>query len=129
MTQFSSRAVRSLVELHEVELRNFLATWRRFVASGKPMPEAHGDEDYESPEKLVTHIQGSARGYLMWTLTVLELPKPELDMVRDPTIVVPRLDAYMDETLAAWRQFLAPLTDDHLGPITKYAQVHRDGGA
>ena len=34
--EFSSRAVRSLVELHEQELRSFLDVWKRFVASGRP---------------------------------------------------------------------------------------------
>jgi len=39
---FRSRAVGSLVELHEREMRAFLETWGRFVASGLPLPEAHG---------------------------------------------------------------------------------------
>ena len=43
MTEFRSRGVRSLVELHNMEMRNFLTTWKRFKASGKPMPEARGD--------------------------------------------------------------------------------------
>ena len=43
--EFRSRAVRSLVELHEVELRNFVDVWERFKASGAAMPEAKGDPD------------------------------------------------------------------------------------
>jgi hypothetical protein len=117
--EFGSRAVRSMVELHEQELRDFLATWKRFKASGKPMPEAHGDSDYESAEKLVTHVQGAARGYMTWMLEVLGQPKADLEIVRDPALVVPRLDDYMEETLAAWRRHLAPLVDDQLGP-TQY---------
>ena len=35
MNAFRSRAVRSPVELHERELREFASTWRRFVASGE----------------------------------------------------------------------------------------------
>jgi hypothetical protein len=41
------------------------------VAAGKPMPEAGGDADYESPERLVAHVQGSARSYLLWIFEVL----------------------------------------------------------
>ena len=115
MTEFRSRAVRSLVELHEVELRAFLAVWKRFVASGRPMPEARGDADYESAEKLVTHVQGAARGYMTWMLEVLGLPEAEIVIVRDPAIVVPRVDAYMEETLAAWRHHLAAIADEQLG--------------
>ena len=57
MEEFRSRAARSLAELHERELRQFVATWRRFAASGKPMPEARGDADYQSPESLVAHAE------------------------------------------------------------------------
>ena len=71
MTEFKSRAVRSMVALHAAELRAFVATWKRFKDSGKPMPEAAGDADYESPERLVAHVQGSARSYLLWVFEVL----------------------------------------------------------
>lgn len=116
MTDYQSRAVRSMVELHDAELRSFVATWKRFKASGKPMPEAHGDPDYESAERLVTHVQGAARGYLTWIREVLGDPITDLEIVRDPAIVVPRLDAYMEETLAAWPRHLARLTDEQLAP-------------
>jgi uncharacterized damage-inducible protein DinB len=116
MTEFRSRAVRSLVELHEGELRSFLATWRRFVASGKPMPDARGDADYESPEKLVAHVQGAARGYLLWIAEQLGRPIPGLERVREAAVIVPRLEAFMEETLAAWERHLASLEDSDLGP-------------
>jgi len=119
MAEFRSRAVRSLVELHETELRSFLATWKRFKASGKPMPEAHGDADYESPERLVAHAQGAARGYLLWIREVLEQPVTDLELIRDPAVIVPQLEAFMEETLAGWRRHLAPLEDAQLGP-TQY---------
>ena len=114
--EFRSRAVRSLVELHEIELRAFLATWRRFKASGKAMPEAHGDADYESAERLVAHAQGAARSYLIWIRNVLEQPITDLELTRDPDLIVPRVDAFMEETLEAWGRHLAPLTDEQLAP-------------
>ena len=116
MTEYKSRAVRSMVELHDAELRSFVATWKRFKASGKPMPEAHGDADYESAERLVTHVQGSARSYLTWIFEVLGDPVTDLEVIRDPAIVVPNLDAYVEETLAAWKRHLARLEDGQLGP-------------
>ena len=116
MTEFRSRAVRSLVQLHDRELRSFLATWRRFVAAGLPMPEARGDADYESPERLVAHVQASARSYLLWIGEVLAEPYPDLELIRDPAVIVPRLDAFMEETLAGWERHLAPLEDGQLGP-------------
>jgi hypothetical protein len=116
VTEFRSRAVRSLVELHDAELRAFLATWRRFVASGRPMPEARGDADYESPERLVSHVQSSARSYLLWIGEVLGQPYAGLDLVRDPAVIVPRLEAYMEDTLAGWERHLAGLEDAQLAP-------------
>ena len=127
MNEFRSRAVRSLVELHERELREFVSTWRRFAASGKPMPDGRGDADYESPERLVAHVQGSARGYLLWTWEVLERPIEGLPMTRDVAVIVPRLDAFMDETLEAWRRHLAPLEDAQLAPkqyMSRWGEPH-----
>ena len=117
MTDFQSRAVRSLTQLHDAELRAFADTWKRFKASGTPMPEAHGDADYESAERLVTHVQGAARGYLTWIREVLGSPI-DLPVIRDPAIVVPNLDAYLAETLEAWTLHLCPLVDDQLAPAT-----------
>ncbi|MGH7726325.1 MAG: hypothetical protein ACREOU_12935 [Candidatus Eiseniibacteriota bacterium] len=111
MNEFRSRGVRSLVELHERELKEFMTVWKRFVASGKPMPEAHGDPDYESPERLAAHVQGAARSYLLWIWEVLEQPIEGLPRIRDAALIVPRIDAFMDETLAGWRRHLAPLGD------------------
>lgn len=119
MTEFRSRAVRSLVELHDAELRDFVATWKRFVASGKPMPDARGDADYESPERLVAHVQGAARSYLMWIWERLEQPITDLELIRDAAVIVPRLDAFMEETLDGWQRHLAPLEDMQLEP-TQY---------
>ena len=127
MNEFRSRAVRSLVELHERELPEFLAVWQRFVASGRPMPEANGDPDYESAEHLVAHVQRSARGYLLWIWEVLERPVEDLPLVRDPALIVPRLDAFMTETLDGWRRHLALLENEQLAPkqyLSRWGEPH-----
>ncbi len=127
MTEFRSRAVRSLVELHERELPAFVRTWREFVASGRPMPEAHGDPDYDSQERLVAHVQGSARSYLLWIWEVLERPIEGLPLIRDPLVIVPRLDAFMAETLDGWRRHLAPLENDQLSSrqyLSRWGEPH-----
>jgi hypothetical protein len=116
MGEFRSRAVQSLAELQAIELRGFLATWKRFTASGRPMPDARGDADYESPERLVAHVQGAARGYLLWIGDVLEQPITDLERVRDAALIVPRLEAFMEETLDGWQRHLAPLTDPQIAP-------------
>ena len=127
MEAFRSRGVRCLVELHERELQEFVATWRRFVASGKPMPEAHGDADYESRERLIAHVQGAARSYLLWIWEVLERPIEGLPLIRDAAVIVPRLDAFMAETLDGWRRHLAALEDVQLSTrqyISRWGEPH-----
>ena len=127
MTEFRSRAVRNLVELHERELPECVATWRRFVAAGGPMPEAHGDPDYESPERLVAHVQRAARGYLLWIAEMLERPIEDLPLVREAEVIVPRLDAFMAETLDGWRRHLAAVEDAELAPkqyLSRWGEPH-----
>ena len=127
MEEFRSRGVRSLVELHQQELQDFVPTWRRFVASAKPMPEAHGDAAYESPERLVAHVQGAARSYLLWIFEALERPIEGLPLIRDAGVIVPRLDAFMAETLDGWRRHLAALEDDQLSPrqyLSRWGEPH-----
>ena len=127
MQEFRSRAVRSLTELHERELEEFVTTWRRFVGSGKPMPEARGDANFESPERLVAHVQGAARSYLLWIWEVLERPIEGLPLIRDAGVIVPRLDAFMAETLDGWRRHLPPLGDDQLSPkqyLSRWGEPH-----
>ena len=127
MEEFRSRGVRSLTELHERELKAFVATWRRFQASGKPMPDARGDANFESPETLVAHVQGAARSYLLWIWEVLERPIEGLPLIRDAGVIVPRLDAFMAETLDGWRRHLAPLENDQLSPrqyLSRWGEPH-----
>src|SRR5262249_12771032 len=118
--EFRSRAVRNLVELHEVELRSFLEVWKRFVASGLPMPEAHGDESYASRESLGGHVLMAARGYLTRIGEWAERPVTDVDAEKDAVAVVKRAPQFADEILAAYPRHLASVTTEELEP-----QKHR----
>lgn len=113
---FESRAVRNLVELHEHELRRFLETWDRFLASGVALPEAHGDEAYASREALVTHVVRAARGYLTWIGQCVGRPVTDVDLESDPSRVAPQARAFAEGVLLAWRRHLAALAEAELGP-------------
>ena len=117
---FASRAVDSLVELHEREMRSFLVTWDRFVASGLPVPEAHGDESYASRERLGAHVLFAARGYLTRIGEWVERPVTDVDGCQDPGEAVGRAAEFADDVLAAYRRHLATITTAELE-----AQVHR----
>ncbi len=112
--EFQSRAVRNLVELHERELRAFLATWKRFVASGAPMPDAHGDEDYASRERLAGHVLLAACGYLTRTGEWVGRQVTDVDPSQDPTAVAGRAAAIAEDVLGAYRRHLAALTSEEL---------------
>ncbi len=111
--EFRSRAVRSLVDLHETEMRVFLSTFNVFVASGAPMPDAHGDEDYASPERLAGHVLVAACAYLVRAGEWLGRPVTDVDPNRDP-VEATRDGAFADGMLAAYRRHLATVTDEEL---------------
>ena len=118
--EFRSRAVLSLVELHEGEMRSFLVLWDRFVASGLPLPEAHGDESYENKERLLGHVLMAARGYLIRIGEWIGRPVSDVDASKDPYEVVGRATAFADEVLAGYRRHLATITTEELEP-----QLHK----
>ena len=118
--EFRSRAVRSLVELHEREMRSFVETWRRFVAAGLPMPEAHGDKSYEDRERLAGHVLMSARGYLTRIGEWVGRPVSDVDGSQDPYEVVKRAPEFAEGVLGAYRRHLADVTDQEMEQ-----QVHR----
>jgi len=117
---FRSRAVRSLVELHESEMRSFLQVWKRFVASDLPMPEAHGDESYENRERLAGHVLMAARGYLTRIGEWVGRPVSDVDGSQDPHEIVRRASEFADHVLSAYRRHLAEVSNEELEP-----QVHR----
>jgi uncharacterized damage-inducible protein DinB len=120
MMEFKSRAIRSLLELHDAELRAFLATWRRYARSGVPMPDAHGDEDYESIDRLGTHVLKAARSYLVRITEFLGRPAADLDMAEDVKDLTARADEFVDAVLEAYRRHLASASDDEMN-----AWVHK----
>jgi uncharacterized damage-inducible protein DinB len=116
--EFKSRAVMSLVELHEREMQSFLQVWNRFAASGAPMPEAHGDECYASRESLLGHALIAARGYLTRIGEWVGRPVTDVDTSMDPLDVAARASAFGEMVLAAYRRHLSLITTEELEPQT-----------
>jgi hypothetical protein len=118
MTDFKSRAVMSLVELHEQEWRRFWETWDRFVAAGAPMPDARGDADYQSPQHLVGHVCRAARNYLTWIGDQLGRPVKDVDLEMDSLKIAPRAKEFLADVLAGGRRHLPAVEDAELEPAT-----------
>jgi uncharacterized damage-inducible protein DinB len=120
MMEYKSRAIRNLLELHDAELRAFLATWRRYARAGVPMPEAHGDEDYESIDRLGTHVLKAARSFLVRITEWLGRPAADLDMAEEVKDLTERADEFADSLLGAYVRHLASATDEEMA-----AWVHK----
>lgn len=105
-----------------MELHAFLDVWKRFVAAGAPMPEAHGDEDYLSRERIMGHVLLAARGYLTRIGEWLERPVNDVDATMDPPGAAGRADAFAEAILQAYRRHLASVTREELEPQTHRAR-------
>ena len=114
---FKSNAVRSCVELHEIELNRFYRAWEAFCASGTRLPET-SDPSYESPEHLGGHVFRAARNYLTWIGECVKRPVEDLDQDTDFVRIARKGRAFVDEVLAAWRRHLSSLEDVELAPAT-----------
>lgn len=114
---FKSNAVRSLVELHEIELARFYDAWDAFRASGVALPETR-DPNYASVDHVVGHVLRAARNYLVWIGKCVGRPVSDVDQDEDVLGVAAKGRRFMEDVLAAWRRHLAGLTDEELSPAT-----------
>jgi hypothetical protein len=114
-TMFKSNAVRSCLELHEIELRRFADTWDRFSASGAALPDSD-DPAYQSSDHLKGHVLRAARNYLTWIGECVKRPVADVDPDNDLMSVAGKGRAFMEEVLAAWRRHLVALDDRELSP-------------
>jgi uncharacterized damage-inducible protein DinB len=112
---FKSNAVRSCVELHEIELERFFDTWQQFRMSGTPLPTT-ADPAYASPDDLGGHVLRAARNYLTWIGECVKRPVTDIDLDNERLGVAAKGRAFMNEVLAAWRRHLADLEDSELPP-------------
>lgn len=102
---YGNRGARALALLHDRALRDFVEVWRRFRAAETSLP-ATEDRSYASPESLLRHVVGAARGYSSWIATSLDLPDPAIDEPPLEDRIESEVDAYLDHLLA---RFAAPL--------------------
>ena len=112
---FKSNAVRSCVELHEIELRRWFDTMERFRISGAGLPGSD-DPPYQSPDHLKGHVLRAARNYLTWIGECVKRPVADVDLDADLLSLSGKGRTFMEEVLAAWRRHLAVLEDRELSP-------------
>lgn len=104
------RGARAMVLLHDAHMRECLATWRAFVASGASLP-ATEDPDYATPQLLLRHVFRAARGYMTWLCDKLGYPDPQIQEPPDVAEVEAKASDYLEHLLERWRVPLAELTE------------------
>jgi hypothetical protein len=122
---FKSNAVRSCVELHEIELNRFYEVWRAFRTSGASLPRT-SDPNYASANHLGGHVFRAARNYLTWIGDCVNRPVAEIDLDNDTVSVAGKGRAFVDEVLAAWRRHLSLLEDADLTGATHKSRWGED---
>ncbi len=110
---FKSNGVRSLVELHEIELNRFYETWQRFRDAAIPVPESR-DPNYASVEHLLGHVLRASRNYLTWMGDCVQRPVTDVDLDNDVVSVAGKGQAFLEHVLAGWRRHLVALEDEEL---------------
>ena len=111
--QYSSRAVRAMVLLHEEHLRRFVRTWRLALASPVSLPLSD-DPAYTSLAALGRHVLSAAGGYMIWMCEVLALPDPGIRFGPDASTIVRDADDYMEHVLERWRAPLREVPNEKL---------------
>ena len=111
---FQYRGARALVILHEQYMREFLATWRQFVASGAVLPVTQ-DADYATPQTVLRHVLRASRGYMTWMCDKLGLPDPQIEAVPEPAEIEAKAEAYLKHLLERWQPPLQGLTEERSG--------------
>ena len=98
---------RSLVLLHEQELKNFLQTWLRAKASAVLLPETD-DPAYVSLDAILAHVFFSARRYMVWMCESLEVSDPGIRRAPSVQEVESKAEEYLAHLVEQWK---GPLSD------------------
>lgn len=106
LERYQYRGARAMVLMHEEYLRSFYQTWKDARAAGLELPAVE-DPDYASMEALLRHVLRAARGYMVWSCKMLELPDPGIRATPEADAIVAEADAYVDHLLEQWRAPLA----------------------
>ena len=102
---------RAMVELHELEMRKFLAEWQNAQGRGLDLPESE-DPDYASYELILRHVLRAARGYMRWICKSLDLPDPGIDDPPETARVASGAEEYLNHLLEKWRLPLAEVEEE-----------------
>lgn len=111
LKKFKYNGARAMIILHEKHLRSCVDTWREAKKLKIKLPETD-DEDYKSLDTLLKHILRSARGYMTWMCSKLNLPDPVIDQAPEPDLIEGIADDYLAHLLEKWKHPLAEIPEE-----------------
>jgi uncharacterized damage-inducible protein DinB len=113
LSNYTSRAARALILLHEKHLRQCVQVWKEAKAANLKLPETD-DERYQSLETLLKHIFNAARSYMLWICKSLELPDPQINSAPEIGVIEAEAENYLEHLLERWRLPLIQLEEEKL---------------
>ncbi len=111
LPNYEYHGARTLVWLHEQQLRSFLKTWQAAKQAAVKLPITT-DPAYVSLEALLVHVFKCARRYLVWMCEALHLPDPEIQPVPFAEDVAGAADGYCEHLVRQWRCPLAGVKEE-----------------
>jgi hypothetical protein len=113
LSNYSSRAVRALVLLHDVQLRDFFNVWQQARAVNVQL-SATDDLSYRSLEHLLEHVLWWAGEYVVDVCRQLNLPDPQVPPLPPLEQLEAQGQASLEQLLAWWRLPMEGVTDADL---------------
>jgi len=111
LPRYVYRGARTLILLHERELRSFLVVWKRAKAAGVALPRTD-DPDYASLDHLLHHVLRAVRGYLTWICEKLELPDLNISPAPPVDVIAQDATCFLEHLLEKWREPLAAVPEE-----------------
>jgi len=111
LPNYEYHGARTLVWLHEQQLRSFLETWQAAKRATVKLPVT-SDPAYVSLEALLVHVFKCARRYLVWMCEALHLPDPEIQPVPLAENVADTAESYCEHLVQRWRRPLAGVKEE-----------------
>jgi len=112
---YQYNGARSMVILHEQELRLFVVIWKEAKASGIPLPPG----GYPNYDYILQHVLACARSYMVWMCERLGLPDPGIPAAPPPEVIEAQADQYLEAVLDGWREPLKDVPEDRFDEVYK----------
>ena len=114
---YQYNGARSMVILHEIEMRKFVAVWKVAKESKSFQLPVTDDPSYISIDHLLQHVLRAARGYMVWMCENLGLPDPGISATPNPDVIADQVDTYLENVLSGWIEPLKNVPEERFNEV------------